>query len=136
MNRNHSGNRRWWAPHADSALPRKTEEDFWVCWTLVAFFSGLDKGGPRLLFKGGTFLSKVFGLISRFSEDIDITVSRDRGINGLIECGLQSPRKAKTAGLSDVRIGDLPMRQNCPGCNEKGKHRGQRALPHARTTLI
>ena len=31
----------------------------------------------RLLFKGGTSLSKGYGLISRFSEDIDITVFRD-----------------------------------------------------------
>ncbi len=30
-----------------------------------------------MLFKGGTSLSKGFGLISRFSEDIDVTVSRD-----------------------------------------------------------
>ena len=34
-------------------------------------------GGPRLLFKGGTSLSKAFGLIERFSEDIDVTVFRD-----------------------------------------------------------
>ena len=34
-------------------------------------------GHPRLLFKGGTSLSKSFGLIDRFSEDIDITVFRD-----------------------------------------------------------
>ena len=34
-------------------------------------------GGQRLLFKGGTSLSKGFGLISRFSEDIDVTVFRD-----------------------------------------------------------
>jgi len=53
------------------------EKDFWVCWILDALFNGLDKGGPRLLFKGGTSLSKAFGLISRFSEDIDITVFRD-----------------------------------------------------------
>src|SRR5439155_2314034 len=32
---------------------------------------------PRLLFKGGTSLSKSFGLIDRFSEDIDITVFRN-----------------------------------------------------------
>lgn len=42
-----------------------------------ALFNGLPSGGPRLLFKGGTSLSKAFGLISRFSEDIDITVFRD-----------------------------------------------------------
>jgi len=32
------------------------EKDFWVCWTLDALFNGLDDGGPRLLFKGGTSL--------------------------------------------------------------------------------
>jgi hypothetical protein len=53
------------------------EKDFWVCWTLDALFNGREKGGPRLLFKGGTSLSKAYALISRFSEDIDITVFRD-----------------------------------------------------------
>lgn len=56
---------------------QNVEKDFWVCWTLDALFNGLPAGGPRLLFKGGTSLSKAFGLISRFSEDIDITVFRD-----------------------------------------------------------
>ena len=40
-------------------------------------FNHLQAGDPRLLFKGGTSLSKAFGLISRFSEDIDITVFRE-----------------------------------------------------------
>ncbi len=53
------------------------EKDFWVCWILDALFNGLGQGEPRLLFKGGTSLSKAFALISRFSEDIDITVFRD-----------------------------------------------------------
>jgi hypothetical protein len=53
------------------------EKDFWVCWTLDALFNRLPAGGPRLLFKGGTSLSKGYGLISRFSEDVDITVFRD-----------------------------------------------------------
>lgn len=56
---------------------QNVEKDFWVCWTLDTLFNGLSVGGPRLLFKGGTSLSKAFGLISRFSEDIDITVFRD-----------------------------------------------------------
>jgi len=56
---------------------QNVEKDFWVCWTLDALFNGLEVGGPRLLFKGGTSLSKAFGLITRFSEDIDITVFRD-----------------------------------------------------------
>jgi hypothetical protein len=53
------------------------EKDFWVCWTLDALFNRLAEGGPRLLFKGGTSLSKGYDLISRFSEDIDITVFRE-----------------------------------------------------------
>jgi hypothetical protein len=56
--------------------PQNVEKDFWVCWTLDALFNGLPEG-PRLLFKGGTSLSKGFGLIHRFSEDIDVTVFRD-----------------------------------------------------------
>src|SRR5471030_1927861 len=52
------------------------EKDFCVCWTLWALFQELGGQGPRLLFKGGTSLSKAYGLIARFSEDIDITVFR------------------------------------------------------------
>ncbi len=55
---------------------RNVEKDFWVCLTLDILFNGLPPG-PRLLFKGGTSLSKAFGLIERFSEDIDVTVFRD-----------------------------------------------------------
>lgn len=53
------------------------EKDFWVCWTLNALYHERPDGGPRLLFKGGTSLSKAYGLIERFSEDIDVTVFRD-----------------------------------------------------------
>lgn len=53
------------------------EKDFWVCWTLNALYRERPAGAPRLLFKGGTSLSKAHGLIQRFSEDIDITVFRD-----------------------------------------------------------
>jgi hypothetical protein len=58
-------------------VQQNIEKDFWVCWTLHALFNGLAAGGPRLLFKGGTSLSKGYALISRFSEDIDITVFRE-----------------------------------------------------------
>jgi hypothetical protein len=49
------------------------EKDFWVCWILQQLFS-IDSLNGRLLFKGGTSLSKVFHAINRFSEDIDIAV--------------------------------------------------------------
>jgi predicted nucleotidyltransferase component of viral defense system len=50
---------------------QNVEKDFWVCWTLDVLFNRLRADRPRLLFKGGTSLSKAFGLISRFSEDIE-----------------------------------------------------------------
>ena len=46
------------------------EKDFWVCWLLGILFVADD-----LVFKGGTSLSKVFGVIERFSEDIDLSLS-------------------------------------------------------------
>lgn len=53
------------------------EKDFWVCWMLGILF-GHHEWREVLLFKGGTALSKVFGLIRRFSEDIDLSISPGR----------------------------------------------------------
>lgn len=58
-------------------LPSYVEKDFWVCLVLDLLYNRLPAGHPRLLFKGGTSLSKAFGLINRFSEDIDIVIFRD-----------------------------------------------------------
>lgn len=56
-------------------LPIVIEKDFWVCWTLKHLFE-IDELAPHLTFKGGTSLSKAYGLIERFSEDIDLTISK------------------------------------------------------------
>lgn len=55
-------------------VPLIVEKDFWVCWTLARIFE-LEAVAPHIVFKGGTSLSKVFGAIQRFSEDIDLAVS-------------------------------------------------------------
>lgn len=47
------------------------EKDFWVCWVLDYLF-GESPWKGQLAFKGGTSLSKAFGAIERFSEDIDL----------------------------------------------------------------
>jgi hypothetical protein len=47
------------------------EKDVWVVWTLAAIFESTV--GKHLVFKGGTSLSKAYGAIRRFSEDIDVT---------------------------------------------------------------
>lgn len=51
--------------------PAIVEKDFWVCWILKRLFAEPSLG-EHMVFKGGTSLSKVFGLIDRFSEDIDL----------------------------------------------------------------
>lgn len=47
------------------------EKDYWVTHTLWA----LHETGLEIWFKGGTSLSKGFGLIDRFSEDLDLMVT-------------------------------------------------------------
>ena len=37
---------------------QNVEKDFWVCWVLDVLFNGMGEGHPRLLFKGGTSLSR------------------------------------------------------------------------------
>jgi len=57
------------------------EKDFWVCWVLNRLF--LDEQLQKILcFKGGTSLSKVFNLIDRFSEDIDLILDWTTVLNG------------------------------------------------------
>jgi hypothetical protein len=51
------------------------EKDFWVCWTLDQIFSHPILS-PHVTFKGGTSLSKCYSIIDRFSEDIDLTLSK------------------------------------------------------------
>lgn len=55
------------------------EKDLWLCWLLDALFALPLK----MAFKGGTSLSKVFGLINRFSEDVDITIDYRNFVNEL-----------------------------------------------------
>lgn len=48
------------------------EKDYWVTFALKIIFSS-DVAGYTI-FKGGTALSKCYGIIERFSEDIDLVV--------------------------------------------------------------
>ena len=83
---------------------QNVEKDFWVCWTLDALFNGLAPGGPRLLFKGGTSLSKGYGLTERFSEDIDITVFRsDINAEISVEVLEKLSRKQRERQLDAIR---------------------------------
>ena len=56
-----------------NVAPQIVEKDFWVCWTLQLLFLR-PEFASHLVFKGGTSLSKVFKVIGRFSEDIDLSI--------------------------------------------------------------
>lgn len=80
------------------------EKDFWVCWTLRELF-GLPGCGTHLTFKGGTSLSKGWGLIKRFSEDIDVVLDRDFLGFG----GANGPEKAPSKKQQEKRLEDLKL---------------------------
>ena len=52
-------------------MPHLLEKDIWVVWSLQHLFTG--PYAEHLVFKGGTSLSKAYGVIRRFSEDVDLT---------------------------------------------------------------
>jgi predicted nucleotidyltransferase component of viral defense system len=75
------------------------EKDFWVCWTLQQLFV-MPELAPHLTFKGGTSLSKVWKLIDRFSEDIDLTIDRAALGYG----GDESPERAPSSKQRTKRL--------------------------------
>lgn len=76
--------------------PAIAEKDFCVCWTLDFLFSDCE-WKAHLAFKGGTSLSKAFGLIQRFSEDIDLVL--DWRILGYKQ---NEPMRARSARQQDL----------------------------------
>lgn len=53
------------------------EKDYWVTFVLHHLYN--SKLGKEIVFKGGTSLSKCYGLIDRFSEDIDLIILKKEG---------------------------------------------------------
>jgi hypothetical protein len=68
------------------------EKDWWVTLALKAVFQ--TQYAPHLVFKGGTSLSKGWGLIKRFSEDVDLAI--DRSVLGFTD---ENPGRKKVTKL-------------------------------------
>lgn len=90
------------------------EKDFWAAWTLKRLFA--LKNTPKMIFKGGTSLSKAYGVINRFSEDIDISLDRealgfagehDPGAEGLSNTHRKRLLEALREAASDYVAGEL-----------------------------
>ena len=86
------------------------EKDWWVVQTLAIVFE--MEIGEHLVFKGGTSLSKAWGLIHRFSEDIDLAVDRSFfGYEGdLSKRERTNLRKDTSAYISDTIFPELKQR--------------------------
>jgi hypothetical protein len=88
--------------------PQYLEKDYWVTEALRALH---DEFAAHFVFKGGTSLSKGYGLIERFSEDVDILILGDAGDSA-------KTREKKLADISEfvaVRLGLERKEKREPG---------------------
>lgn len=72
------------------------EKDFWVCYMLDYLFHRCA-WKDHIAFKGGTSLSKSYGLIERFSEDIDLILDWR-----VIGYGINEPWEARSNTKQDA----------------------------------
>lgn len=78
------------------------EKDFWVVWILERLFS-LSELKDHITFKGGTSLSKVYGVIQRFSEDVDLSIEKEFfGFDKFNDPENAPSKKKQRAMLSDL----------------------------------
>ena len=85
------------------------EKDVWVVWALHALFGSVH--GKHLVFEGGTSLSKGYGVIRRFSEDVDLTYDIRAIASDLIgesESILPSSRSQGKKWTDEIREHRLP----------------------------
>lgn len=84
--------------------PHLLEKDIWVVWTLSAIYE--SSLAEKLTFKGGTSLSKVYKIIDRFSEDIDLTYDIREVVPDLLRDGNPIPASASQAKKITDRVRD------------------------------
>lgn len=101
------------------------EKDFWVCWMLRRLFALPKEAAATLVFKGGTSLSKAFGAIRRFSEDIDLSFDR-------AELGYTGDRDPENEGLSRKQVARLI--ENLEG--DVARHIAEKFLPALQVLIV
>lgn len=89
------------------ADPKAIEKDLWVTGILQAVYT--LPYADKMVFKGGSSLSKIWNLISRFSEDIDLAIDRSFfGLEGdLTKRQIKDLRKTSSLFVRDVFTTDL-----------------------------
>ena len=78
------------------------EKDYWICRALSQLVDGDTSG--RIVFKGGTSLTKAYGIGYRFSEDIDIAVLDVESLSGnQLKALIRKTAHLMTQGLDEVQ---------------------------------
>ena len=124
-------------------LPKQAiEKDLWVTAMLQILFS--LPCAESLVFKGGTSLSKVWRLISRFSEDIDVAIDRTAfELDGdLTKKQVKKLRKASSLFVRDTlyqqlqeAVNQTPLKTLCQiGSEPDGE--GDATYPEPRSIFI
>ncbi len=108
---------------AEKGLPAVVvEKDYWVMHCLW----GLQQNGLRFEMKGGTSLSKGWGLIDRFSEDIDIRFEPPETLN--TKSDKPAPVKARFLFFDDlaarIKIPGIVSERNRAYDDERGQNGG------------
>jgi predicted nucleotidyltransferase component of viral defense system len=79
------------------------EKDYWI--TLLLFQLANSKYASQMVFKGGTSLSKGYGLINRFSEDVDIAIIDGQNKSGNeVKTIIRAVEKEMAAGLVEKHV--------------------------------
>ncbi len=89
-------------------VPRLLEKDIWVVWALTTLFE--SEHGESLVFKGGTSLSKVYKVIDRFSEDVDVTYDVRKIIPDLVN----DPEYPYPPNRSQAKKWTIAVRERLP----------------------
>jgi hypothetical protein len=105
--------------------PNNVEKDFWICLVLDTILMDGSKRWPRLVFRGGTSLSRAYKAINRFSEDIDLAISRhDLGVDETISTliGLEPEERQKRLDVLNKAGADFVARTIVPHLEERFKN--------------
>jgi len=94
------------------------EKDYWVTLALYTIFN--DPIGKETVFKGGTALSKCYGLIERFSEDIDLVVLKsENDSSNKLTNKIKKVTKVVSKVLPEIQVEGLTRKM---GMNRKTAH--------------
>jgi Uncharacterized conserved protein len=83
--------------------PTYIEKDYWITNTLRRLSQ--NPNADKVVFKGGTSLSKAYNLVDRFSEDIDIAVIDANSFNGnQLKTLIKKVAKEMTTDLEEIQV--------------------------------